>query len=171
MSKGRKPDPRRSKRGTGNRPQTGEKTTRIVPQVVESELAVLMAAGLPEGLPREIFKRAIAELSGRLNDTDLEALRMMAWSIYRHQEAQQYVEDEGMVVETPFGPKVNPMLKVARDEGSFYLKIADQYALTFIARLRAGLLQLAGHSMMKDLHSGIAEEIVKGIAARSSAGK
>jgi hypothetical protein len=57
------------------------------------------------------------------------------------------------------------MLKVARDEGTFYLRIADQYALTFVARLRAGLLQLAGQSLMKDLHSGIAEAIVAQIAA------
>lgn len=160
MTRGRKPDPKRSKRGTGNRPKTGQKTTHVVPQVVDTSLAVEIGADLPEGLAREIFKRAVAELSGRLNDTDLEALRMMAWSVYRHQQAQQYVEDEGLVVDTPFGPKVNPMLKVARDEGTFYLRVADQYALTFVARLRAGLLQLAGQSLMKDLHSGIAEAIV-----------
>lgn len=160
MTRGRKPDPQRAKRGTGNRPQTGKKTTKVVPQVLQQSLATVIASELPEGLPREIFKRAVAELSGRLNDTDLEALRMMAWSLYRHEQAQAHVEEHGLMVETPFGPKVNPMLKVARDEGSFYLKIADQYALTFVARLRAGLLQLAGQSLMKDLHSGMAEAIV-----------
>lgn len=160
MTRGRKPDPGRSNRGTGNRPQAGKKTTKVVPQVIEQTLVECIAGELPAGLPREIFTRAVAELSGRLNDTDLEALRMMAWSLYRHEQAQAFVEEHGMMVDTPFGPKVNPMLKVARDEGSFYLKVADQYALTFVARLRAGLLQLAGQSLMKDLHSGMAEAIV-----------
>lgn len=160
MTRGRKPDPNRAKRGTGNRPQAGKKTTKLVPQVVEPSLVRVIAAELPDGLPRAIFLRATGELAGRLNDTDLEALRMMAWSLYRHEQAQAHVEAHGLMVDTPFGPKVNPMLKVARDEGSFYLKIADQYALTFVARLRAGLLQLAGQSLMKDLHSGMAEAIV-----------
>jgi phage terminase small subunit len=160
MTRGRKPDPRRAARGTGHVPQQGKKTTKVVPQIVEPSLVVTIAAELPEGLPREIFKRAVGELAGRLNDTDLEALRMMAWSLYRHEQAQQHVEEHGIMVETPFGPVVNPMLKVARDEGAFYLRVADQYALTFVGRLRAGLMQLAGQSLMKDLHSGIAEAIV-----------
>jgi len=160
MTRGRKADPQRAKRGTGHSPQVGKKTTRVVPQVVDSRLSLEIAAELPEGLPREMFLRAVGELAGRLADTDFEALRMMAWSVYRHQQAQEYVERDGMVVDTPFGPRVNPMLKVARDEAQLYLKIADQYALTFVARLRAGLLQLAGQSLMKDLHSGIAEAIV-----------
>lgn len=165
MTRGRKPDPNRAKRGTGNRPQQGEKTARVVPQVVEQDLVTTIAGELPQGLPRDIFLCAVGELAGRLNDTDLEALRMMAWSLYRHEQAQAHVEANGIMVETPFGPKVNPMLKVARDEGTFYLRIADQYALTFVGRLRAGLLQLAGQSLMKDLHSGIAEAIVAQIAA------
>ena len=165
MTRGRKPDPNRARRGTGHAPQQGQKTTKVVPQVVEPGLAEVIAGELPQGLPRDIFTRAVGELAGRLNDTDLEALRMMAWSLYRHQQAQEYIERDGMVVETPFGPKVNPMLKVARDEGTFYLRIADQYALTFVARLRAGLLRLAGQSLMKDLHSGIAEAIVAQIAS------
>lgn len=160
MTRGRKPDPKRAKRGTGHVPQQGKKTTKVVPQVVEASLVQTIAGELPQGLPRDIFVRAVGELAGRLNDTDLEALRMLAWSLYRHEQAQAHVEAHGIMVDTPFGPKVNPMLKVARDEGTFYLRIADQYALTFVGRLRAGLLQLAGQSLMKDLHSGIAEAIV-----------
>ncbi len=167
MTRGRKPDPGRARRKTGNRPQTGQGTTRIVPQAVQASLVETMAAELPAGLCREVFLRAVAELSGRLNDTDLEALRMMSWSIYRHQQAQEHVEANGLLIETEFGPRVNPMLKVARDEGAFYLKIADQYALTFVARLRTGLMQLAGQALMRDLHSGIAEAIVKQIAEKS----
>jgi phage terminase small subunit len=150
MTRGRKPDPGRGRRVTRPPPH----------QVVEPGLFEVIASELPQGLPRDIFKRAVGELAGRLNDTDLEALRMMAWSLYRHEQAQQHVEDNGIMVDTPFGPKLNPMLKLARDEGTFYLRIADQYALTFVGRLRAGLLQLAGQSLMKDLHSGIAAAIV-----------
>ena len=160
MTRGRKPDPNRAKRGTRHVPQQGKKTTKVVPQVVEPALVQVIASELPAGLPRDIFVRATGELAGRLNDTDLEALRMMAWSLYRHEQAQAHVEENGIMVDTPFGPKVNPMLKVARDEGTFYLRIADQYALTFVGRLRAGLLQLAGQSLMKDLHSGMADAIV-----------
>jgi phage terminase small subunit len=163
VARGRKPDPQRRARKTGNTPKPGHKTTKIVPQDHSNNLALCMAQELPEGLAREVFLRSIDELSDRLRDTDLEALRMMSWSIYRHQQAQAIVERDGMMVTTPFGPVVNPMLKVAREEAKLYLKIADEYALTFVARLRAGLMQLAGQSLMRDLHSGIAEAIVKQI--------
>ncbi len=166
MSKGRKADPGRARRGTGNRPQAGKSVTKIAPQTCDPVLAQSIAAELPDGLPRAMFQRAVSELAGRLNDTDLEALRMMAWACHRHQQAQEHVEEHGIFVDTAFGPQVNPMLKVARDEGTFYLKIADQYALTFVARLRAGLLQLAGQSLLTDLHSGIADAIVARIASQ-----
>ena len=53
MTRGRKPDPQRAERGTGNRPQTGKKTTKIVPQVVERTLVEVIASELPQGLPRD----------------------------------------------------------------------------------------------------------------------
>ena len=97
MTRGRKPDPRRAARGTGHVPQVGKKTTRIVPQDATPAVALAIAAELPDGLPREMFLRATAELAGRLNDTDFEALRMMAWSVYRHQQAWRAASSQDLI--------------------------------------------------------------------------
>lgn len=160
MSRGRKPDPKRAARKTGNTPQTGKRKTKITPIDSTPPLILQFASELPEGAPREMFLRATAELAGRLADTDLEALSMMAWSVCHYQEAQRSIAEDGMMVKTEWGPRVNPMLKVARDEAQLYLKIADQYGLTFVSRLRTGLMQLAGQSLMRDLHEGMAKAIV-----------
>lgn len=166
MARGRKADPQRAKRGTGHRPAAGERVVEIVKQEHSMTLQSSIAQELPAGLPRDVFLRSCLELGDKLRDTDLEALRIMAWSLYRHSQAQEEVEKSGLFVEGPFGNMVaNPALKMARDEASLYLKIADQYALTFTSRLRAGILQLAGQSMLSQMHESMAAAIVARIVA------
>lgn len=166
MSRGRTPDPQRAKRGTGHRPAAGEEIVEYAPGAIDLRHRDTVASELPEGLPRDVFIRAVDELGDKLRDTDLEALRIMAWAIHRSNEAQMLVEEHGMMISSEWGPKVNPMLKVARDEAALYLKIADQYALTFVSRLRAGVLQLAGQSMLQQIHEQMADAIVARIVAK-----
>jgi len=166
MSRGRKADPQRAARGTGHRPQVGEAITEYVPQHHSSALERQFAEELPVGLPRDSFMRAVAELGDRGRDTDLEALRIMAMCIHRAQQYQQVVDAEGLMVSDSFGNrKVNPALKASRDEANMYLKIANQYGLTFVSRLQAGIMQLAGESMLQQMHQSIAGAIVSRIIA------
>jgi hypothetical protein len=164
MSRGNRPAPQRGPAGTSHHPAAGAEVVEIVPQEHDEVLAIAIAEELPDGLPREVFIRSVGELGDRVRDTDLEALRLMAWALHRSSEAQRDVEDNGMFeVHEIYGKRPNPALKVARDEAKLYLYIADQYALTFVSRLRAGILQLAGQSMMEQLHESMAAAIVSRI--------
>ncbi len=166
MGKGRRRSPKRRPKGTSHHPAAGEQVVEIVAQEHDSELVRAIAAELPEGLPRQVFLRSIEELGDHMRDMDLEAMRVMAWAVHRSNEAQQDVEVHGMFeVHELYGKRPNPALKVARDEANLYLKIADQYALTFVSRLRAGILQLAGQSMLQQLHESMATAIVARILA------
>jgi P27 family predicted phage terminase small subunit len=157
VAKGRPADPTRARRGTGNRPKAG--------QVKGKEIAVLATpAGPslpepPEDLPgpaAEMFRRATAELANRgLKDVDLEALTMMCWSAYVHAEARQQIARTGVLVKGPRGPMVNPMVKVARDEAATFLRIANEFGFTLAARLRLGLMQLAGESLLASMNKDL----------------
>jgi hypothetical protein len=45
----------------------------------------------------------------------------------------------------------NPAIKVEKDAAATFLRLAEQYGLTLAARLRLGLMQLAGESMLASL--------------------
>ena len=113
----------------------------------------------PDDLPpaaAEMFRRAVTELASRgLREGDLEAITMMCWSAYVHAEAREQIVRTGVLVKGPRGPMVNPLIKVARDEAATYLRIADAFGLTLASRLRLGLMQLAGESLLKALNDDL----------------
>lgn len=152
MPKGRPPDPTRARRGTGHRPTAGDLVPAAAP-VVEIEAAPEFA--IPATLPpegREMFERIVDELAPRgLKPVDLEALEMMCHSAYAHRKAREFVAQHGVMVQVNGRILPNPALKVARDEAAAYTRIATEYGLTLAARLRLGLMQLAGESMLASL--------------------
>jgi P27 family predicted phage terminase small subunit len=107
---------------------------------------------VPDTLPdevREMFSRVVEELRPRgLRSVDLEALEIMCHSAFAHREARRFVAKYGVMVNVKGRPMPNPALKVARDEAAAYMRIANEYGLTLAARLRLGLMQLAGESML-----------------------
>lgn len=152
---GRPADPTRARRQTGNRPQAGEAKAAKLPAVLEGAPRVAPVV-VPDELPdevREVMARAVEELEPRgLRPADYDALLMMAHAAHMHRKARENIERTGVVVQGPRGPMVNPMLKVARDEAAMYLRIANEYGLTLAARLRLGLMQLAGESILASLN-------------------
>lgn len=148
-------DPTRARRQTGNRPKPGEAKVAKLPAVLE-EVQPAEVVGIPMDLPaevQEVMRRAVDELQHRgLRPADYDALLMMAHAAHMHGEARRAVEKHGVLVKGPRGPMVNPMIKVARDEAATYLRIANEYGLTIGARLRLGLMQLAGESILASLN-------------------
>lgn len=110
---------------------------------------------IPDALPPEaqaMFQRIVDELAPRgLREADIEAITMMCHSAYVHQQAREFVRRNGVMVLVNGRPIVNPAIKVARDEAANYLRLASEYGLTLAARLRLGLMQLAGESMLASL--------------------
>ena len=110
----------------------------------------------PVGLPEAVvplFRAVVAELAprGALGPADVEALTMMCWAAWTHAEARRLISEHGVLGEGLHGPVVNPMLKVARDEAATFQRIAQEYGLTLASRLKLGILQLAGESILKSL--------------------
>lgn len=151
MAKGRPADPTRTRRATGNRPQAGEVKTPAIIQVLDNNLPK-PPDYLPDGA-KETFSRIIEELTPRgLRDADLEAIAMLCQSAWIHQEATRNIATQGLIVKGARGPMVNPLVKVARDEAANYLRLADAFGLTLGSRLRLGLMQLTGESILSSLN-------------------
>lgn len=150
MTKGRPADPTRARRKTGHRPAAGTVKPAALPALVEPQ-PFQVPAGLTER-GREICQRFIRELEPRgLREADLDALAMLAHSADVHQRAREYVEKYGVIVVLNGRPVVNPAVKVARDEAQNYLRLANEFGLTLSSRLRLGLMQLAGESILQSL--------------------
>ena len=146
---GRPADPTRAKRKTGNRPIPAENVPNIVP--VDSGPQFPIPDGMPDEA-REMYDRVVAELAPRgLREADLDAIAMMCHSAYVHRQAREFIARNGVMVLVNGRPIVNPAVKVARDEAATYLRLAQEYGLTIAARLRLGLIQLAGQSILASL--------------------
>lgn len=157
MPRGKAPDPTRAVRKTGNRPLPGEAkpSKEIVPAAILEPLRTLPEP--PETLPEgavEVWKRVVEELDARgLKETDLEAVTMLAHAAWTHSETRKQIAKTGVLVKDARSgrPIVNPLLKVARDEANTYLRLANEFGLTPAARLRLGLMTLAGQSLAQTL--------------------
>lgn len=148
----RQADPTRARRQTGNRPKPGQ--AKPAKEIVPAKTAPSIIA--PSDLPpeaQEMYVRIVEELIPRgLRDADLESVAMMCHSAYLHREARSGIAKHGLLVKGPRGPMVNPLVKVARDEATIYLRLANEFGLTLAARLRLGLMQLAGESIIESLN-------------------
>lgn len=103
-----------------------------------------------------MYRRVVAELSTRgLREADLESISMMCHSAWLHGEARRRLAQTGVLLKTPRGVVVNPLVKVARDEAATYMRIAEAFGLTLASRLRLGLLQLTGESILQGLNNDL----------------
>lgn len=166
MTQGRKADPTRKKRHTGNRPMPGEakKAVAILPAgdpLMGDIIGLPGAFAPPEDLPEEaypIWEQAVSELVPQgLKAADLEAIRMMCLAALRARQAAESISKYGIMVKGARGPMANPMLRVERDSTATYVRLAEQFGLTVAARLRLGLMQIAGQSMISNLNASLNE--------------
>ena len=156
MAKGALPDPTRARRGTGNRPATGA-ARKASPAATAVQLRTdpqLPAA--PDSLPadaHELWDLLVAELHPRgLRPGDLEAVRQMVVAAHRHRQAQALVDRHGILIEQRGRAVVNPAVKIERDSARAFLQYAESFGLTMAARVRLGLMQLAGESLLQALN-------------------
>lgn len=153
MAKGRPADPTRARRGTGNRPKPNE--AKVTDIIVPPHDPFPVPAHLDdEG--KEMFLRVVNELSARgLREADLAAVEMLVTAYQRHQEARRWIDKQGILVRGQRGAMVNPLLKIEKDSAATYLRLADAFGLTLASRLRLGLMQLAGESMLSALNADL----------------
>jgi len=160
VAKGRPPNPRREKAGTGHRPLPGKaKPVEIVP-------ADTFDLSPPQSIPaeaRELWRRACAELEGKgLLEADLPLVEMLVAAAHRNRQARALVAKLDLLVKGDRGPVVNPLLKVEKDTAATYLRLAETLGLSPAARARLGFLHIAGQSLLVD----IAERVARAAAAQ-----
>ena len=112
----------------------------------------------PPDLPAEVhalWADVVADMS-RAKAADLEVAAMLCMSAYVHQQARASIAADGILVVGSGGNLVaNPAVKMARDEAATFQRLAAEYGLTLAARLRLGLMQLAGESLMASLNADL----------------
>lgn len=181
--KGRVPDPKRRKRSTGHRPQTGEKKTKAL-VLPENALAV---RNPPADLPpvaAETWKVCLAEMGGNraLRESDLvllkaycEAVNVVAeasvavhefGALLRHEEVEDEIEDPDtgepvIKILTRVTLEANPAVKVLKDATASARQLSDVLGLNPLARIRAGLMEIAGESLILGMRERLLAKLEK----------
>lgn len=158
MPKGRPVDPTRAKRGTGNRPKPGEakKARAISPIVVQSE-----PFPPPATLPKEVhdvWRAIVADLGGanNLRESYLPALTAYCDAVYVHAQASANIQRIGILVKGANGvPMANPLLRIQKDASATMLRYAESLGLTPAARIRLGLMEITGMSLLSTLNNSL----------------
>lgn len=171
MTKGRKVDPTRVDRHTGHRALPGEQKPPELPPtaaIVESALAA-PPAWIPAPA-HDIWHRAVDELIAlrTVHESDLPLIEQLVFAAYIYRRAAMELEAMSLTGFSAMGNEVaNPRLKIMKDAASTYDQKAEKLGLTPVARLRMGLMRIAGETMLQGLNN----ELATAVAARLAAGK
>lgn len=159
VPKGRPVDPSRARRGTGHRPKPGEAKRSKAVVAVPAALVDLPApfpppADLPEPV-HEVWKAAVADLGGanHMRESFIPALQAYCNAVYVHTQAVANIQQYGVLVKGPNGPIANPLLRVQKDAAATMLRYAETLGLTPAARVRVGLMEVTGMSLLAGLNS------------------
>lgn len=85
----------------------------------------------------------------------IPALTAYCQAVYIHAEASANIQQFGILVKGTHGPIANPLLKVQKDAASTMLRYADTLGLTPAARIRLGLMEITGMSLLSSLNASI----------------
>lgn len=171
MTKGRPPDPKRTKRGTGNRPPQGTpKVVKANPVAVKAsvkapvkapvESAAMQAFPIPADLPavvHPVWRAVIEDLGGanHMRDSYLPSVRAYCEAVYLHAEASANIHEFGILVKGPNGPMANPLIRVQKDAAATMLRLGESLGLTPSGRIRLGLMEITGMSILSTLNESL----------------
>lgn len=160
MARGRPADPSRARRKTGNRPKSTDAGKAVL--VTLPDLPVPVLPGLPGHVPAgaaPMWDRIVAELAERgMRDTDLDLVTILVTAMWRHRQAGESIHELLLMGDDGL-PVVNPLLRVERDQAATVMRVATELGLTPAARLRLGLMQLAGQSILAGLNTDLDRRI------------
>jgi P27 family predicted phage terminase small subunit len=157
--RGRKPKPAEQRRLEGNPGKRPLPDTVIVagrPDVAEM-------AEPPDYLPedgKDFWSETVAWLIdlGIVDRIDRFALEQVATQYARIRQAQRVIKADGHFARGSTGQLVeHPALKIERSATDLFLKLAEHYALTPIARTRLGLAELQARSLASELQDVLGE--------------
>lgn len=134
---------------------TSKDVVQAEPAAIEPANPFAPPADLPAAV-HDMWNTVVNELAARgIRQSDLEGVRIMVMAAHRSRQASAFIEEWGLMVETERGPQPNPMLKIEKDQAATFLRYAEAFGLTLSARLRLGLMQLAGQSLLASLNDDL----------------
>lgn len=154
---GRKPKPVEVRRREGN---PGK---RALPEPVTVAGRPVRVPEPPESLPRdarEAWERIVPALAdvGLLDEIDALALEAMCTQWARAKQAGRVIAEQGHVTLGSTGQLVeHPALATERQAHQMFLRFAEHYALTPIARTRLGLAELQRRSLAGEMAKALAD--------------
>ena len=161
MTKGRKPDPSRARRGTGNRPQAGE-AKKVKPEIVVpgtgTDLTKADPFPPPPELPEEVhavWRSAVEDLGGanHMRASYIPTLSAYCNAVYIHAQAAANIQQYGLLVKGSGGaPVTNPLVRVQKEAAATMLRYAETLGLTPSARVRVGLMEVTGMSLLQGIN-------------------
>lgn len=166
MARGKVPDPGRERRKTGNRPAAGKR--KPAPPATIPGAGAVVSADPPADLPpvaAEAWRLAVDEMSGnrQLRPPDLVLLKTYCEAVYVHEEASAAIHKYGILVTGTQGqPMANPMIRVQKDAAGTIRQLSDVLGLNPLARIRAGIMEIAGQTMVHELRERLAGKIANG---------
>lgn len=158
MTKGRPADPNRARRGTGNRPAAG------TAKVVKASPVIAVAPPVekfppPSSLPdavHDVWRAVISDLGGanHMRESYLPSVKAYCEAVYIHVQASENIHEYGILVKGANGvPIANPLIRVQKDAAASMLRYAETLGLTPAARVRLGLMEITGMSLLGGLQS------------------
>jgi P27 family predicted phage terminase small subunit len=155
--KGRKPHPVEQRVREGN-PQ---KTPLPEPLLVAGRPALGEIAEPPDHLPRDAKEFWWTDVDrlvevGIIDRVDVPVLEMLATQYARWRQASRVVAVEGHFTLGSAGQiREHPAVKIEREAHSLFLKTAEHYALTPIARTRLGLAEVHRRTLAAEMQDAL----------------
>lgn len=118
----------------------------------------------PEDLPLEVhavWRAAVADLGGanHMRESFLPALSAYCNAVWVHAQSSARIAEVGLLVEGQHGPIPNPLLKIQKDAAATMLRMAETLGLTPAARIRVGLMEVTGMSLLAGLNQTLDKKV------------
>ena len=163
--KGRKPKP------IEERIRAGNPGHRALPEPLmiagRPELAEMMRA--PRYLPKEgrdYWRSTVTRLVeiGMIDRVDRAALEMLATSYARWRQAVAMLADQDLLVLGARAQlKQHPAIRIERDAATLYMRTAEHFGVTPIARSRLGLAEVHRRSLEAEMASALEVEPIDAV--------
>lgn len=159
MAKGRPVDPSRARRPTGNRPKPGEakKARPVLPVAVAPIESFAPPASIPADV-HDVWRAIVSDLGGanHMRESFVPALTAYCQAVHVHALASANIQQFGVLVKGQHGqPVPNPLIRVQKDAAATMLRYAETLGLTPAARIRLGLMEITGMSLLSTLNASI----------------
>jgi P27 family predicted phage terminase small subunit len=133
---------------------------RVAKKTVSQEVVIVEEFPPPENLPvavHSVWRNAVADLGGanHMRDPFTPTLYAYCQAVYIHAQVSANIEEFGVLVSGANGPMKNPLLAVQKDAAATMLRFADSLGLTPSGRIRLGLMEVTGMSLLASLNQSI----------------